>query len=59
MYLNTVNAITEMLVEEVTAAKGIKLLRQYERKPPGGDFYQPVTKRIETPQAVPQLNVVS
>jgi hypothetical protein len=46
MYLSTVNAITEMLVEEVTAAKGIKLLKQYERHPPGGDLYQATTKRL-------------
>ncbi len=46
MYLSTVNSITETLVEEVTAAKGIKLLKQYERKPPGGDLYQATTKHL-------------
>jgi hypothetical protein len=46
MYLSTVNSITEALVEEVTAAKGIKLLKQYGRKPPGGDLYQTTTKHL-------------
>lgn len=47
MYLTTVNDITQMLVQEVTAAKGIKLLKQYERKPPRGDLYQATTKRLD------------
>jgi len=56
MYLSTVNSITEMLVEEVTAAKGIKLLKQYERKPPGGDLYQATTRHLGgdgTPKPAP------
>jgi len=47
MYLTTVNDITEMLVQEVTAAKGIKLLKQYDRRPPGGVLYQATTKRLD------------
>ena len=47
MYLTTVNDITQKLVEEITAAKGIKLLKQYGRKPPGGDLYQATTKRLD------------
>ncbi|MBA4150148.1 MAG: hypothetical protein H0X66_18730 [Verrucomicrobia bacterium] len=47
MYLTTVDAIARMLVEEVTAAKGIKLLKQYERKPPGGDMFQATIKRLD------------
>jgi hypothetical protein len=47
MYLSTVNDITEIFVQEITAAKGIKLLKQYERKPPGGDLYQATTKRLD------------
>ncbi|HYE33234.1 MAG TPA: hypothetical protein VEH27_17535 [Methylomirabilota bacterium] len=33
MYLSTVNSITEMVVDEVTAAKGIKLVKRYHQKP--------------------------
>lgn len=40
MYLSTVNAITEMLVEEVTAAKGIKIVKRFDRKPILGELYQ-------------------
>lgn len=47
MYYTTVNAITEMLVQEVLAAKGIKLLKQLERRPLGGDLYQAKTKRLD------------
>lgn len=46
MYFSTVNSITEALVEEVTAAKGIKLLKRYERTPPGGDLYQVTSKQL-------------
>lgn len=44
MYHTTVNAITEMLVQEVTAAKGIKLLKQYRRRPPSGALYESTFK---------------
>lgn len=40
MYLTTVNSITERLVEEITAAKGVKLVKRYERKPVHGELYQ-------------------
>ncbi len=40
MYLATVDAITKALVDEVTAAKGIKLVKRYERTPRGGEVYQ-------------------
>ena len=40
MYLTTVNSITEALVDEVTAAKGIKLVKRYSRKPIHGELYQ-------------------
>ncbi len=33
MYLTTVNSITEAALEEVTLAKGIKLVKRYDRKP--------------------------
>lgn len=40
MYVTTVNSITEKLVEEVTLAKGVKLLKRYDRKPIHGELYQ-------------------
>jgi hypothetical protein len=54
MYLTTVNDITEMLVQEVTSAKGIKLLKQYNRKPPSGDLYQATTKRLDAKDDAPK-----
>jgi len=47
MYLSTVNSITEALVDEVTAAKGIKLVKRYERKPIHGDLYQERTHSVD------------
>ena len=41
MYLTTVDSITQNLVDEVTAAKGIKLVKRYERKPIFGELYEP------------------
>ena len=40
MYLSTVDYITKALVDEVTAAKGIKLVKRYERKSILGDLYR-------------------
>jgi hypothetical protein len=40
MYLGTVNGITELLVEEVTAAKGVKMVKRYDRTPIMGELYQ-------------------
>jgi len=39
MYLSIVDFITKALVDEVTAAKGIKLVKRYERKSILGDLY--------------------
>lgn len=47
MYLSTVNAITKELVDEVTAAKGIKLIKRYERTPRGGDVFRETTNSSE------------
>jgi hypothetical protein len=51
MYLSTVNAITEILVDEVTAAKGVKIVKRYDRAPILGDLYRerkgPPQKREE------------
>ncbi|MFN7139407.1 MAG: hypothetical protein ACK4UN_08720 [Limisphaerales bacterium] len=43
MYLTTVDTITKTLVDEVTAAKGIKLVKRYERRPIMGELYQEKT----------------
>ena len=50
MYLATVNNITEKLVDDVTAAKGIKLAKRYDRRPIMGELYQ---ERISLPDAPP------
>jgi uncharacterized membrane protein len=44
MYLSTVDFITKALVDEVTAAKGIKLVRRYERKSIMGDLYREASR---------------
>ena len=41
MYLETVPAVVKQIVEELTAAKGIKLTRQYEQAPIRGDLSKP------------------
>jgi hypothetical protein len=40
MYLSTVNAITEVLVDEVTAAKGVKIVKRYDRAPVLGELFR-------------------
>lgn len=40
MYLSIVNGITKLLVDEVTAAKGVKMVKRYERTSIMGDLYQ-------------------
>ena len=42
MYLDTVPRIVKRLADEFTGAKGIKLIRQYERAPILGELYKPV-----------------
>jgi hypothetical protein len=54
MYYTIVNAVTEKLVEEITAAKGVKLVTHYGRKPPSGDLYQATTKRLDERDDTPQ-----
>ena len=56
MYLSTVDYITKALVDEVTAAKGIKLVRRFERGPILGDLYHERTsapKESSPPEAEP------
>jgi len=40
MYLSVVDFITKALVDEVTAAKGIKMVKRYERQPILGELYR-------------------
>ena len=49
-YLNIVPAIIKELAESVTGAKGIKLVRQYERAPIFGELYKPVPLRKAEPE---------
>ena len=48
MYLDTVSNVVKKLAEEVTGAKGVKLVRQYEQAPILGELYKPVQPRVET-----------
>ena len=48
MYLDTVSNVVKKLAEEVTGAKGVKLLRQYEQAPMLGELYRPELPRVET-----------
>ncbi|MEN9576483.1 MAG: hypothetical protein RL514_4338 [Verrucomicrobiota bacterium] len=48
MYLDTVSNVVKKLAEEVTGAKGVKLVRQYEQAPILGELYRPVLPRVET-----------
>jgi hypothetical protein len=43
MYLSTVDFITKTLVDDVTAAKGIKKVKRYERQPILGNLYHETT----------------
>jgi hypothetical protein len=52
MYLTTVNSITELVLNEVTAAKGVKIVKRYDRKPVHGDIYEERTTRPEQAAAV-------
>ena len=49
-YLNIVPGIIKGVAEEVTGAKGTKLVRQYERAPIFGDLYKPVPPRKAEPE---------
>jgi len=43
MYLTVVKSIVEMKIEEITAAKGVKLIRRHEYDPILGELYKKVT----------------
>jgi hypothetical protein len=42
VYLQRIPALIRELAEEITAAKGTRLLKQYERSPVYGELYKPV-----------------
>ncbi len=46
MYCDTVNEVVKATVEEITGAKGIKLLRFNEHSPIFGDLYKPSTVQL-------------
>jgi hypothetical protein len=41
VYLEIVPKLIDELIQEITAAKGVKLVRQYDRAPILGDLYKP------------------
>ena len=53
MYSAVVDGIVKKLVEQVTAAGGVKLLSQYEYAPMLGEQYKPSTRELhsDTPPA--------
>lgn len=50
MYLEIVSGVVKKLAEDAVAAKGLKLVRQYEQAPILGELYKPVTL---TPRSSP------
>lgn len=50
VYLEIVPKLVQTLAEEMTAAKGVKLVRQYERAPILGELYKPRQPMVK-PQA--------
>lgn len=42
VYLDLVPKLVQSIAEEVTAAKGVKLVRQYQRAPVLGELYKPI-----------------
>ena len=44
MYLETIPHLVKTLAEEVTSAKGVRLVRQYQRAPILGELYKPVNQ---------------
>ena len=49
-YLSVVPAIIKEVADKVTGAKGIKLVREYERAPIFGELYKPVPPRNPEPE---------
>ena len=51
MYLEIVSGVVKKLAEDAVAAKGLKLVRQYEQAPILGELYKPVTLTPRTSPA--------
>ena len=51
MYLTVVEGVVKKLVEEQTAAKGVKLLTEYEHGPILGELYKPTVKCLDQKNA--------
>jgi len=45
MYLDTIPAIVQAVADEITAAKGVKLIREYQIAPILGELYKPLPPR--------------
>jgi hypothetical protein len=54
MYLATVPDVVKGHIEQITAAKGITLLKYHERKPILGELYRPTTTPLEPKPSVPE-----
>ncbi len=50
MYLSTVETVTQIVVDRVTAATGIRLIKRYERALRDDDF-KPTQRQIEAPES--------
>lgn len=50
MYRETVDAVVKAKVEEVTGAKGIKLIRFNEYSPILGELYKPTQVQLPRPE---------
>lgn len=53
MYLEIVSRVVQRLAEDAVAAKGIKLMRQYEQAPILGELYKPVKPALESERTGP------
>jgi hypothetical protein len=51
MYLTTVNGITTSLVDQVTAAKGIKLVKRFDRHMKGDLYEEKMISTVKAPDA--------
>jgi hypothetical protein len=49
MYLEIVSAVVKKHAEDAVAAKGVKLVRQYEQAPILGELYKPAAVSASTP----------
>lgn len=52
VYLETVTKLVQELAEEITAAKGVKLVRQFQTAPVFGELYKPVPPSPASPTPV-------